>query len=310
MNLKMVKPKFSSSEQARGLASRVMTKQLNCREKILDLSRPAVMGILNLSKYSFSPVGRVACIEEAVAHAKRMESEGADIIDVGAEPTNPVNPDCCVSEEEEYELLLPAIAALVSTVKVPISIDTSRPNIMKACVEAGASMINDTRALRVPGALETAAKLSVPICLMHMRFLRLPGQVNFVGNTADNALSVIEEIKHFFSERINACEAAGIAREHLVLDPGIGGGCFGKSTEENLELLRSLPELNDFHLPLLVGVSRKLFIGELLNIPVEERLVGSLVATFAAIQGGANIIRAHDVLPTVQAIHMMQRVFV
>ncbi|NNM60273.1 MAG: dihydropteroate synthase [Legionellales bacterium] len=265
------------------------------------------MGILNLSPHSFATMSRASGVAEAIALAKQMEKDGADIIDIGAEPINPVNPDECTTEKEECERLIPTIRALINEVNVPISVDTSRPQVMDAVVNAGASMINDVRALRVPGALEIVSGLPVPVCLMHMRLLKMPGELEVVENTTDNNVSLIQEIQNFLEERIHACEAAGIARERLIIDPGIGTGCFGKSTEENMEILRSLPQFGELGLPLLVGVSRKMFIGDLLNAQVEDRLIGSVVLALAAIQRGANIIRVHDVLPTVQAIKLMQQ---
>lgn len=276
-----------------GLQSRYTHNQyLDCRGKRLDLSFPNIMGIINLSPHSFSEVGRMTSVAQAVEYATRLVQAGATILDIGAEPTHPTNQHQ-TTEAEELERLVPVIRALIDSVDVPISVDTSRPQVMSAVVEAGAHMINDVRALQLPGALAMAAQLPVPVCLMHMRHLIIP---------------VMDEIQQFLTARIQACEAAGIARNRIVIDPGIGGGCFGKNTQENLLILQQLTELQQFNLPILVGMSRKLFLGDLLNIPPAERLAGSIAAAIAAAMRGANIIRVHDVAETVQALKVMRAI--
>jgi dihydropteroate synthase len=277
-------------------------QKLNCRGKILDLSRPVVMGIMNLTAASFSPVGRMRSVSEAVNYAKQVVQAGADIIDIGAEPTNAACMENIISKEEELTALLPIIKALVTEVDVPISVDTSRPSVMEAVIAAGAHMINDVRALRVPGALTTAAALHVPVCLMHMRFLRLPDAIDVIEDTTNDSSTVIDEISKFLIKRIDACINAGIKYENLVIDPGVGAAHFGKDLAENLTIVRELPALKALKLPILVGISHKLFKGE----SVEKRAIGNLIATLAAIKNGANIIRVHDVEATVYAIKIMQ----
>jgi dihydropteroate synthase len=279
---------------------------IDCRGKRLDLSTPAVMGIINLSPHSFSAVGRVTSVNDAVQHAIKLVEAGASILDIGAEPTNPAQSQT-VTEAEELACLLPVIRELVQAVDVPLSVDTSCPKVMHAVVEAGAHMINDVRALRLPGALAMMSQLPVPVCLMHMRYLSVPGVESSPSATmAPDA--VMDEIQQFLVERIQAAEAAGIARERIVIDPGIGAGCFGKTTEENIRILRELEQLRHFDLPILVGVSRKRFLGDLLNIPVTERLAASLIAAMAAVRRGAHIIRVHDVAETVHALTVLRAI--
>lgn len=266
---------------------------LNCNGKYLDLSHPQVMGILNITPNSFSHVGRFLSVKEALKHAEQMVAEGAAIIDLGGEPTNPgVHP--IVSLQEELDRVIPVIENLALNISIPISVDTSKPEVMHEAIKHGASFINDVRALQNPDALKVVAETQVPVCLMHMAF---PD-----GNATSMTGDVVSTIKNFLQARIDACLKAGIAREKIVIDPGIGGGNFGKNMTQNLNLLAHLNEFKAFNLPLLVGVSRKLFIGELLDLPQEKRLYGSLGATVMAINNGANIIRAHDIRATVEAI--------
>lgn len=281
-----------------------MQTYLSCNGTILDLTRPAVMGILNLMPHSFSPIGRVHDLKEAINYAQQMVRAGVDIIDIGAEPTHPQN-EINTSEEQELAALLPVIKAITSETNIPISVDTSRPRVMEAVVAAGAHMINDVRGLRVPGALAAAAALPVPICLMHMRYLRLPDQTEISSNTAEAENDLLTEIDHFFEQQFEQCEAAGIKRERLILDPGVGSGVFGKSLIENLQLIHDLAYFKKFNVPILIGASRKQFLGELLNVPVEKRFAGSLAAALKAMQNGANILRVHDVAATVQAMKVM-----
>lgn len=283
-----------------------MLKNFNlmCLDKALDLSKPQVMGILNITPNSFSEVGRYLDPDAALNHAYQMVKEGAAIIDVGAEPTNPgLFP--CVSLQEELDRLLPIIERLTHELAVPLSVDTSKPEVMQEVVKRGVGMINDVRALREPNALTTVAKLNVPVCLMHMAFPAGKPTPDARMETDDIVLTV----KYFLQERIAACEKAGIARDKIVIDPGIGHGNFGKDLPQNLQLLARQHEFQEFGLPILIGVSRKTFIGELLNIPVPERLPASLAAAVVAVSKGANIIRAHDVKATVEAIKVAAAIF-
>lgn len=295
---------------------------LNCRGKYLDLSHPQIMGILNITPNSFCPVGRFLSVEHALAYAEQMVAEGAAIIDVGGEPTNPgVHP--IVSLQEELGRVIPVVEILARTLPVPISVDTSKPEVMREAIVHGAGFINDVRALQHPGALKVVAETQVAVCLMHMGALEtetgesLPQQIppppkegastpffkggNSCKGGGNNSL-IVSAVKNFLQVRIDVCLAAGIQREQIVLDPGIGGGHFGKNLAQNLQLLAHLDKFQTFQLPLLVGVSRKSFIGELLNLPVEERLYGSLAAAVMAVVRGATIIRTHDVKATVEAV--------
>lgn len=229
----------------------------------------------------------------ALNRAHQMMEEGAAIIDVGGESTRPGAK--AVSELEELERVLPVIRTLSAALPIPISIDTSKPVVMREAVAAGAGMINDVMALRKSGAIDAARDLDVPICLMHMQ-----GSSPQTMQNAPCYKDVLQEIKQFLIGRITACEALGIVRERLILDPGFG---FGKTLWHNVKLLKDLSELRDLGLPLLVGVSRKSMIGAILdNAPVDQRLYGSIAAAVVAVERGASIIRAHDVRPTVEAL--------
>jgi dihydropteroate synthase len=272
---------------------------LNCGGKPLDLSKPQVMGILNVTPDSFSDGGFSPDFSPgaAVRRAHEMVEEGTAIIDVGGESTRPgAQP---VPLDEELKRVIPVIRALDKEISVPISVDTYKPEVMRVAVEAGAGMINDVMALRAPGAVEVAKALGVPVCLMHMKgeprtMQRFP--------TYDD---VVAEVKAFLAERIAACVEAGVARERLVIDPGFG---FGKTLQHNLLLLKYLPDLLDLEAPLLVGLSRKSMIGGVLNAPLEGRLYGSLTLAALAVWQGASLVRAHDVASTVQAITLCQAV--
>ena len=267
------------------------TLQLRCGPGVLDLSQPIVMGILNVTPDSFSDGGQFIDVNSAVEHALQMIADGAGMIDVGGESTRPGAAD--VSEAEEIRRVVPVIEALSARTSVPISIDTSKAAVMTAAVAAGASLINDVRALREPGALEAAAKTDAAVCLMHMQ--GEPRTMQHEPRYGD----VVAEVAAFLDERIAACEAAGIGRERLVLDPGIG---FGKRLEHNLALLAHLPELVRAQRPLLIGVSRKSMFQALLARSVEQRLAGGLAVATAAVLAGAAILRVHDVAETVDAV--------
>jgi dihydropteroate synthase len=249
------------------------------------------MGVLNVTPDSFSDGGRFANRDAAVAQALRMIEEGAGIIDVGGESTRPGAQ--AVTAEEEIGRVVPVIEALAARIKVPISIDTSKPAVMTAAVHAGAILINDVRALREPGALDAAAASGAGICLMHMQGEPRTMQVD------PRYEDVVAEVRDFLSERAAACIAAGIARDRLLIDPGIG---FGKRLEHNLALLAHLPALAGLGWPVLVGVSRKSMLGGLLGRAVDERIAGGVAIATAAVLAGASIVRTHDVAPTVDAV--------
>ncbi len=274
-----------------------MSLQLHCGGKLLDLRRVQVMGILNVTPDSFSDGGRYRELPAALDHARRMVEEGAAVIDVGGESTRPgATP---VPVEEELRRVLPVVEALAAELPVPVSVDTSKPEVMRAAAAAGAGLINDVRALRLPGALEVAAATGLPVCLMHMR--GEPRDMQRDPRYAD----VVGEVKAFLEGRIRACEAAGIPRGRLLVDPGFG---FGKTAAHNLELLRRLEELADLGPPVLVGLSRKSLIGHVLGLPVAERLHPSVALALLAAQQGARLVRVHDVAPTVQALRMWEAV--
>ncbi len=268
--------------------------QLTHASKTLDLSAPVVMGIVNVTPDSFSDGGDYAQFEQACRHVDNMVKQGALIIDVGGESTRPGATE--VSVEQELERVIPIIEYTARTHNVWISIDTSKPHVMEAAVNAGANMINDVRALQAPGALAMAASLDVPICLMHMQ-----GDPQTMQN-APIYDDVVDEVAAFFELRIAYCEAAGIKRERLILDPGFG---FGKTLAHNYRLLAMLPKLHEFHLPVLVGLSRKSMIGNLLGRDTDQRLAGSLAGALIAAQQGAHIIRVHDVVETHDVLKVM-----
>lgn len=269
---------------------------LDCAGKVLELSRPRVMGILNVTPDSFSDGGRFLDRCAALRRAEEMIAEGAALLDVGGESTRP---DAApVSVQEELDRVIPVVEALRDA-PVPVSVDTSKPEVMAAALRAGAGMINDVRALRLPGAVEVLAGATVPVCLMHMQ--GEPATMQKDPRYHD----VVADIKAFLAERVRVCEAAGIARERLLVDPGFG---FGKTLEHNLLLLRRLGEFRDLGPPLLVGLSRKSMIGKILDAPPPERLHGSLAAAVIAAWQGAAIVRAHDVKATVQALAVCARV--
>ncbi|NOR52164.1 MAG: dihydropteroate synthase, partial [Gammaproteobacteria bacterium] len=225
---------------------------LNFSGKVLDLNQPQVMGVLNVTPDSFSDGGRFNRFDDAFRRAQQMVADGAAIIDIGGESTRPGA--AAVSAEDEINRVVPVIAALAQEIDVPISIDTSKPEVMAAAVNAGAGMINDVNALQAAGALEQAASLEVPVCLMHMQGEPRTMQQN------PSYQNVVEEIYNFLEQRIEACVAAGIARDNIVVDPGFG---FGKTLEHNLELLNRLSRFRDLEVPVLVGISRKSMIAQI-----------------------------------------------
>lgn len=264
----------------------------------LDLSQPRIMGVLNVTPDSFSDGGSFFDRDKALAQGLRLWHEGADIIDIGGESTRPGAAD--VSVQQELDRVIPLIERLEDGCPLPISIDTSKPEVMQAAVTAGAAIINDVYALQRPGALAMAAQLRVPVCLMHMQ-----GEPRTMQQ-APCYTDLFGEISGFFQARIEACTAAGIARQRLLLDPGFG---FGKTLEHNLRLLAGLKTFTGLGQPLVVGLSRKSMLGALLDgAPTGERLAASLAAGLLAVQRGANILRVHDVKATRDALRVIQAI--
>uniref|UniRef100_UPI004047DA16 dihydropteroate synthase n=1 Tax=Rheinheimera sp. TaxID=1869214 RepID=UPI004047DA16 len=264
------------------------------RQRQLDLNRPVVMGILNVTPDSFSDGGRYTQLDKALFQAEQMLNDGAAILDIGGESTRPGAAD--VSTQDELERVIPLIEAIRQRFACVISVDTSKAAVMSAAVHAGADMINDVRALQEPGALQVAVAAQVPVCLMHMQ--GAPRSMQQAPQYQD----VLSEVVQFLQQRANECEQAGLLKQHIVLDPGFG---FGKNLSHNYQLLAQLEQLTALGYPLLAGMSRKSMIGQLLNVSVNQRLAGSLAcATIAAIKG-ARIIRVHDVKETVQAVRVV-----
>jgi dihydropteroate synthase len=265
--------------------------------RLLRAGRPLVCGILNVTPDSFSDGGRFASAGSALAHGLQLAADGAHLIDVGGESTRPgAHPPTLA---EELDRVVPVVAALARRVPVPLSVDTSRPEVMRAAVAAGAGMVNDVRALRRRGALATVADLGVPVCLMHMQ--GSPGSMQRDPRYAD----VVAEVRGFLAERLRACRRAGIPDAHLVVDPGFG---FGKTLGQNVALLAGLAELRALGVPVLVGVSRKSMLGELTGRAVPDRLAGSVAAAVLAAQGGARVLRVHDVAATRDALAVLAAV--
>jgi dihydropteroate synthase len=265
--------------------------KLACRDHLLDLSEPCVMGVLNVTPDSFSDGGRYADVADAIERGVAMAGEGAAIIDVGGESTRPGAAD--VGLQEELERVVPVIEALVRRVPVPVSVDTSKPEVMQAAIAAGASLVNDVKALRAPGAVEAVAGTGAAVCLMHMQ-----GEPRTMQE-APSYGDVVGEVRQFLASRVQVCVAAGIGRESICVDPGIG---FGKRPEHNLALLSAIGRLADPDLPVLIGVSRKSLVGIITGRPPGGRLAGSVAFAALAVMGGAAIIRAHDVAETVDAV--------
>jgi dihydropteroate synthase len=271
---------------------------IDCAGMQLDLSRPKVMGILNVTPDSFSDGGDFISPDSAILHAEQMLLQGADIIDIGGESTRPGA--VAVSEQEELDRVVPIIEAIKQRLSVVVSIDTNKPVVMQEAVKAGAGLINDVMALQAPGAIETASRLKVPVCLMHMQ-----GEPRTMQRNPEYA-DVVADIMAFFQQRIDECVAGGISKERLLLDPGFG---FGKTLGHNLSLLKRLGEFLRIGQPLLIGISRKSMIGAILHdAPVDDRLYGSLAAAVLAAEQGAAILRVHDVKPTVDALKVVAAV--
>jgi len=259
----------------------------------LDVTMPRVMGILNVTADSFSDGGAFLTRQAALRRAREMVAEGAAIIDVGGESTRPGA--AAVDEQQELDRVVPVIEAIRAESPVVISVDTSKPAVMRAAVAAGARLINDVRALRADGALAAAVELAVPVCLMHMQGEPRTMQV------APHYEDVVSEVLAFLHARLAACERAGIGRDRLLIDPGFG---FGKTLAHNLSLMKHLQRFVALGTPVLVGASRKSLIGAVLEVPVEQRVYGSIALAALAVAQGAAVIRAHEVAATVHAVKM------
>ncbi|AEW44249.1 dihydropteroate synthase [Serratia symbiotica str. 'Cinara cedri'] len=269
--------------------------QLIMRNMTLNLSRPQVMGILNVTLDSFSDGGRYNQLNKALLHANELISAGAAIIDVGGESTRPGAVE--VSEDEEIERIVPIVEALARRFDILISVDTSKAKVMHEAIIAGVHIINDIRSLQEPGALAIAAKSGLTICLMHMQ-----GQPRTMQQSP-HYNNLIADLNIFFKHHIKRCHDVGIKNKQLLLDPGFG---FGKNLAHNYELLARLSEFHHFGLPLMVGMSRKSMIGQLLHVKPDQRIIGSVACAVIAAMHGAQIIRVHDVKETVEAMRIVE----
>lgn len=270
--------------------------QLLCGSFTLDLSRPKVMGIVNVTPDSFSDGGRYVSFSSAIDHACRLIEDGADMLDIGGESTRPGAAE--VNEQEELERVLPVIEGLRG-IPVPISIDTWKPAVMRAAINAGATMVNDVNALLADGAIQAVAATGAAVCLMHKQGTPQSMQLQPVYD------DVILEVADFLKQRIAVAEASGMGRERIVIDPGFG---FGKSLAHNLTLLRELESFSSLGVPVLAGVSRKSMLGAITGRGVNERLASSVAAAILAVQRGAAIVRVHDVRETVDALKIVNAV--
>ena len=265
----------------------------SCGRFQLDLSRPWVMGIVNVTPDSFSDGGQHDTLVHAVAHAEKLLKEGADILDIGGESTRPGA--AAVPVEEEIRRVIPVIQAL-SSLNVPLSIDTRKPEVMRAAIDAGVDLVNDISALEGLGAIDLLAKSAVGICLMHKQGDPQTMQV------APSYQNVVEEVTHYLCKRIELAQASAISANRIVADPGFG---FGKSLEHNIALFQSIDKMGTLlGVPLLIGVSRKKMLGEITGQELRERMLGSVIAAVLAVQKGASIVRVHDVRETVDALKL------
>lgn len=274
-----------------------MPAHLRCGDKALSFARKHVMGVLNVTPDSFSDGGRFRDLDNAIEHAGQMISEGASLIDIGGESTRPGAAP--VSVQEELDRVCPVVERLVSEFDALVSVDTSTPEVMREAIRLGCSLVNDVRAFSRPGAIDAVRDANVALCVMHMQ-----GEPNSMQQ-APRYDAVVDDLKAFFAERIDVLSTSGVCTDRLILDPGFG---FGKTLEHNLLLLRNLRDFQAFGLPVLVGMSRKSMIGAILGNEVDQRLFGSLSAAVIAAMQGAWIIRAHDVLATVEAIRIVDAV--
>jgi len=268
---------------------------LTAREFTLDLTFPQVMGILNMTPDSFSDGGRHNTLDLALRHAQAMVDAGATILDIGGESTRPGAAE--VSEDEELARVVPVVEAIARRFDVWISVDTSKASVIREAANAGMHLINDIRSLQEPGALQAAAETGLPVCLMHMQ-----GDPKTMQQSPhyDN---VVAQVDQYFVEQIARCVNAGIPKNKLLLDPGFG---FGKNLEHNYQLLARLAEFNHFGLPLLVGMSRKSMVGQLLHVSPDKRVTGSVACAVIAAMQGAQIVRVHDVKETVEAMRIVE----
>ena len=269
--------------------------KFNCGKFTLDLTTPKVMGIVNVTPDSFSDGGKFSSTNLAIEHALKLVEEGASILDIGGESTRPnATP---VSLQQELDRVIPVIEALASQVNIPVSIDTYKPQVMQAAIAAGASMVNDVRALQEDGALDVVAKSDVGVCLMHMQGTPLTMQQNPQYN------DVVNDVKAFLQARLQASIGACYRASNIALDPGFG---FGKTREHNITLLQNLECFADLGQPLLVGLSRKSVLGQVTGNDVDARLYASIAASVIAAMKGAKILRVHDVKATVEALKMVE----
>lgn len=271
---------------------------LNCGQYKLDLTRPNVMGIVNVTPDSFSDGGDFSNTEKAVQHALKLIEEGADILDIGGESTRPnAKP---VALQEELDRVIPVIEKLVASgTGIPVSIDTYKPQVMQAALRAGASIVNDVRALQEDGALTVVANHDAGVCLMHMQGMPQNMQVN------PNYTDVVTEVADFLASRATACVSAGIQKNRIMLDPGFG---FGKTREHNITLVKQLQQLTALDYPLLVGLSRKSVLGQVTGNDIDARLYASIAAAVVSAMKGAKIVRVHDVKATVEAMKVVAAV--
>ncbi|KMK52534.1 dihydropteroate synthase [[Actinobacillus] muris] len=270
-------------------------KNFHGSDRLLDLSRPQIMGILNFTPDSFSDSGQFFSLDKALRQVEKMLAEGANIIDIGGESTRPNAEQ--VSLEQELDRVVPLVEAVHQRFDCFISVDTSKAVVMQEAAQAGADIINDIRALQEPNALETAAQLKLPVCLMHMQGSPQTMQQHPAYD------DVLEEVADFLNQRIFACLNHGIEKSHILLDVGFG---FGKTVQHNYQLLKHLKVFAQSGYPILAGLSRKSMIGHILNKPVEQRTIGSVTGALIAIQNGANIIRVHDVGETADMLKIWQ----
>ncbi|PPD56465.1 MAG: dihydropteroate synthase [Methylotenera sp.] len=266
----------------------------NCGKFQLNLNRPHVMGIVNVTPDSFSDGGKFAQTDLAIEHALSLIEQGADILDIGGESTRPnATP---VSLQQELERVIPVIEGLVKQIKIPISIDTYKPQVMQAAIKAGASIVNDVRALQENGAIDIVAASDVGVCLMHMQGTPQTMQINPQYN------DVVAEVKAFLQQRLTLCETAGINKSRILLDPGFG---FGKTREHNITLIQHLASFSTMGQPLLVGLSRKSVLGQVTGNDVDARIYSSVAASVISAMVGAKILRVHDVKATVEALKIV-----
>jgi dihydropteroate synthase len=269
---------------------------LKCGRFTLDLARPLIMGVVNVTPDSFSDGGLFAEASLAIEHAHRLVEQGADILDLGGESTRPGA--AAVSAQEEIDRVLPVLDAL-RELPVPVSVDTRKPQVMRQALAHGAAMINDVQALQAPGALDAVRGTDCGVCLMHMQ-----GDPRTM-QTAPHYADVVHEVAQFLAERARVCEQAGVARERIAIDPGFG---FGKTAQHNLQLLHALADLTRLGLPVVAGLSRKSTLGQITGRGPRERLAASVAAALIAVQRGAAIVRVHDVADTRDALLVLSAV--